>query len=230
MSENPAVDKKYYEVAGPGSIGERLVTAARDRMYADFLRIMAPAPNARLLDVGVSDVVGDGANMLERLYPYPDHITAAGLGEGNDFRVAFPATPYIQIKPKIALPFQDGQFDIACSNAVLEHVGSQKDQRTFILELSRVAHRVFLTVPHRYFPVEHHTAIPLLHFTDPTFRLACKFTGKASWAMEKNLILMTRSLLASLCPPGVPRRIGTTGLPLGPFSSNLFLALHPVAN
>ncbi len=230
MSELPVVDQKYYEVAGPGSIGERLVTAARDRMYADFLRILAPAPGARLLDVGVSDVVGDGANMLERLYPYPDRITAAGLGEGQDFRAAFPATRYVQIEPSQPLPFRDGEFDISCANAVLEHVGSPANQRAFILELARVAHRVFLTVPHRYFPVEHHTAIPLLHFTDPTFRMACKIIGKASWAEQKNLILMTRSLLASLCPPGVPRRIGTTGLPLGPFSSNLYLVLHPAAS
>jgi hypothetical protein len=138
-------------------------------MYADFLRILVPVPSARLLDMGVSDVVGEGANMLERLYPYPDHITAAGLGEGQHFRAAFPT---VQIKPSRPLPFKYGEFDIACANAVLEHVGARELQRSFIRELARVGRRVFLTVPHRYFPVEHHTAIPLLHFTDPTFRLA----------------------------------------------------------
>jgi hypothetical protein len=73
--------------------------------------------------------------------------------------------------------------------------------------------------------VEHHTAIPLLHFTDRTFRLACRITGKTSWADQKNLILMTRRRLEHVCPPGAARKIGTTGLPLGPFSSNLFLCL-----
>jgi hypothetical protein len=38
---------------------------------------------------------------------------------------------------------------------------------------------------------------------------------------------MTSSLLASLSPLDVPRRIGKTGLRLGPFSSNLYLVLHP---
>src|ERR1700730_17537739 len=104
MSEPPIVDKKYYEVAASGSVGERLVIAARDRMYADFLRILAPVPSTRLLDVGVSDVVGEAANMLERLYPYPDHITAAGLGEGQHFRAAFPTIRYVQIKPSRPLP------------------------------------------------------------------------------------------------------------------------------
>jgi hypothetical protein len=225
MSTSNTVDGKYYEVAGPGTLGERLVTAARDRMYADFMRLMSPTPDTRILDVGVSDVVGAGANMLERLYPHPDRITAAGLGAGDDFRSAFPATPYVRIEPSEQLPFQDNEFDISCANAVLEHVGSAQNQRVFIQELARVAKRVFLTVPHRYFPVEHHTAIPLLHFTDPTFRLACRVTGKSSWAQEKNLILMTRSLLDRLCPPGASRKIGTTGLSLGPFSSNLYLCL-----
>jgi hypothetical protein len=104
-------------------------------------------------------------------------------------------------------------------------VGSPELQRAFIHELARVGRRVFLTVPHRYFPVEHHTAIPLLHFTEATFRLACRIAGKTFWAQEKNLILMTSSLLASLSPPNIPYRIGKTGLPLGPFSSNLYLVL-----
>jgi hypothetical protein len=187
---------------------------------------MSPTLDSRILDVGVSDVVGAGANMLERLYPCPDRITAAGLGAGDDFRAAFPATFYIQIYLSEPLPFSNGEFDISCANAVLEHVGSVDNQRLFIQELARVSKRVFLTVPHRYFPVEHHTAIPLLHFTDPTFRLACRITGKTSWADQKNLILMTRKRLDQVCPPGASRKIGTTGLPLGPFSSNLYLCLR----
>jgi hypothetical protein len=220
-----AVDGKYYEVAGPGTLGERLVIAARDRIYADFMGLMSPKPDTRILDVGVSDVVGSGANMLERLYPHPDCITAAGLGPGNDFRAAFPATPYVQIYPSNPLRFPNDTFDISCTNAVLEHVGSAHNQRVFIQELARVAKRVFLTVPHRYFPVEHHTAILLLHFTDPNIRLACRITGKKSWADPKNLILMTRRRLERVCPPGASRKIGMTGLSLGAFSSNLYLCL-----
>lgn len=225
VSESRYVDGKYYEVAKPGSLGERLVTAARDRIYADFLRLMSPRPTDTLLDVGVSDVVGAGANLMERLYPYSDRITAAGLGEGQDFRATFPQIDYVQVVGNQALPFGDQSFDIACANAVLEHVGSPENQRGFIRELVRVAKRVFLTVPHRYFPVEHHTAIPFLHYSDAGFRFACRMLGKSSWAEPENLILMSTSSLASLCPPTGARKIGYTGIPLGPFSSNLFLVL-----
>jgi hypothetical protein len=107
---------------------------------------------------------------------------------------------------------------------VLEHVGSRQHQRTFVRELCRVAGRVFISVPNRYFPVEHHTAIPLLHFWDKGFELACKWLGKADWADERNLILMSWPSLAALTPGGVPV-IGHTGIRLGPFSSNLFLCI-----
>src|SRR5262249_20187466 len=93
----------------------------------------------------------------------------------------------------------------------------------FIAELMRVGRRVFLTVPLRYFPVEHHTLIPLLHWTDFSFRLACRILGKRDWSRPETLILMSRRRLRAACPPGARVEIGMTGIPLGPCSSNLYL-------
>jgi len=75
------IDEQYYEVAAPRSWGERLAVVARDRIYADILRHCRPASDETILDVGVSDVVTDAANMLERKYSHPERITAVGLGE-----------------------------------------------------------------------------------------------------------------------------------------------------
>jgi hypothetical protein len=215
------VDGKYYQATPPRSLGERLTVAARDRIYDDFIRCCDPAPDETILDVGVSDVVNDAANMLERKYPHPERITAAGLGDGADFRATFPTVAYRRIVPSQGLPFADKSFAIATSNAVLEHVGSTDGQAALVREMSRVARKVFISVPHRYFPVEHHTAIPLLHFWDASFALACRVLGKAEWADQKNLILMTRARLAALAPPHAG--MSYTGLRLGPWSSNLLL-------
>lgn len=222
-SSTELVDGKYYEVVAPASFSERLMIRARDRIYDDFMRLCRPGPDSAVLDVGISDVVGDGANVLERRYPWPERITAAGLGAAREFQDAFPRVTYRRIEPDRPLPFRDGAFDIATSNAVLEHVGGAEQQRRFVSELLRVGRRVFLTVPHRYFPVEHHTAIPFLHWTDRGFGLACRVLGKESWAQQENLILMSRRRLRAACPPGARVRIGTTGLRLGVFSSNLYL-------
>ena len=219
------MDEKYYQAMPSGSLSERLMIAARDRIYADFIRCCRPAPQDTILDIGVSDVVNAAANLLERKYPHPERITALGLGRGDDFRAAFPRTTYTRIEPNQRLPFGDKAFAIAASNAVLEHVGSAAHQARFIGELVRVADKVFISVPNRYFPVEHHTAIPVLHFWDATFAPACRWLGKGEWADEKNLIPMTRQRLKSLAPAGA--RIDYTGLRLGPFSSNLILFVGP---
>lgn len=217
--------EEYDEIAPPRSIGERLAIAARDRIYDDMIRHCRPGRDDAILDVGVSDVVTDAANMMERKYPYPERITAVGLGDGQAFRAAYPKVVYRRIRANRPLPFADKAFDVAVSNAVLDHVGSGANQAAFVRELCRVADRVFISVPNRYFPVEHHTMIPLLHFWRGTFSLVCRCLRKSHWADERNLILMSEGSLAALAPAGTTPLIGRTGIALGSFSSNLYLSL-----
>lgn len=218
-------DRKYYQAVPEKSIAERLLVAARERIYSDFMTRTRAAPSDRILDVGVSDVINDGANVLERNYPHQSKITACGIGDGVAFQRAFPSARYIRIEPNKMLPFDDHSFEIATSNAVLEHVGSFENQMFFVRELCRVAPRVFISVPNRLFPIEHHTALPLAHYEDSLFRLACRMTGKSEWTREENLILMSRKRLWRLAAPiEKSAAVGYTGLRLGPFSSNLYLA------
>ena len=59
-------DEEYYRAVPRESVAERLLVAARDRIFLDFSARMRPSPSDRILDVGVSDVVNAGANFLER--------------------------------------------------------------------------------------------------------------------------------------------------------------------
>ena len=120
----------------------------------------------------------------------PHHRRRPGRGRGVQGQ-PIRRSAYRRIEANRPLPFADKAFDIAVSNAVLEHVGSRPHQAAFVRELCRVAKTVFISVPNRYFPVEHHTAIPLLHFWTRSFELACRWLGKAEWADESNLILMS---------------------------------------
>ena len=222
LTHRQTVDGKYYQAARPRSLAERLVIEARREIYSDFMRLCGPSPEDSILDVGVSDVVGESPNLLERMHPHRDRITALGLGSAEAFQAEFPEVRYRQVTPNSPLPFPDQSFAIAMSNAVLEHVGSVDNQRRFVAEMMRVARQVFITVPHRFFPVEHHTGIPLLHYSDTTFAAACRLFGRGEWAEQRNLVLMSRQRLRRLWQRQVEVAIGFTGIRLGPFSSNLY--------
>ena len=110
----------------------------------------------------------------------------------------------MQVNTGERLPFDNDQFDIAFSNAVIEHVGSRESQKTFILEMLRVSRSFFLTTPNRWFPVELHTAIPLLHFLPKNiYRKLLATMGETYWSEEKNLNLLSRKELFSLFPSQV---------------------------
>ena len=221
MSSKP-LDLTYYEVAAEKSLAARLMHSARLRMFYDFLNLASPTPRDTILDVGVSDAEHASDNMLERLYPWRERITGAGLADGASFLRAHPQCAYLPISTGEQLPARDGQFDLVVSNAVIEHVGGYRRQQAFVRELIRVARRgVFLSMPNRYFPVEHHTALPLVAWSDATFRLACRLTGKAYWGDVDHLRLMSPARLREILPMEVAPIIRHAGIRLGPWSSNL---------
>ena len=213
-------DERYFQVAPSNSFTERLLIRARARIYEDFVACCHPTPDSTILDVGVTDIITDGANPIERHHPHPRQITGAGLASGEGIAEAYGLARYVQIEANARLPFEDNAFDIVTSNAVIEHVGSRAMQHAFVKELARVGRQVFISAPNRYFPVEHHTAVPLLHFWRPSFALACTALGKTEWLGDDYLILTSMKDLKATNPSA---RFGYTGLALGPFSSNLFM-------
>ncbi|MGB3944324.1 MAG: class I SAM-dependent methyltransferase [Methanothrix sp.] len=60
--------------------------------------------------------------------------------------------------------FEDGAFDVAFSNSVIEHVGGLDEQRMMAEEVMRVGRRYFVQTPNRNFPFEPHFLFPLFQF------------------------------------------------------------------
>jgi SAM-dependent methyltransferase len=226
MATNPAgdnIDAVYYRDGVSNDTAMGALLRARMAMYRLFIDKMRPSPETTILDVGVSDDENDGANFLEKNYPWPGNITCAGLGEGAAVTARYPEVTFRQIEPGAPLPFADDSFDIVCSNAVLEHVGGAEGRRQFLLEQIRVARSVFLTVPHRWFPVEHHTGLPLLHYAPGLFRKLLRGTRYDHWTHVANVDFIDRDLLLREWPTADKPEVMLTGLPLGPFSSNIAL-------
>jgi hypothetical protein len=148
-------------------VASRVSMRSRRRKLQLFLELLQPGPETRVVDVGVTDApfgAGSTDNFFEALYPWPERITGVGRTELDRFSAAFPQVRAVRADGR-DLPFGDGEFDVAFSNAVVEHVDGGRDgQRQFVHELCRVAQRVFVTTPNRRFPLEVHTLLPLVHW------------------------------------------------------------------
>ncbi|HEV2591949.1 MAG TPA: methyltransferase domain-containing protein [Gaiellaceae bacterium] len=148
-------------------VASQVSMRSRQRKLDLFRELLRPGPDSTVVDVGVTDApFGSGStdNFFEALYPWPERITAVGNTELDRFRAAFPSVTAVQADGR-SLPFDDATFDIAFSNAVVEHVaGGREGQRQFVHELCRVATRVFITTPNRFFPLEVHTLLPFAHW------------------------------------------------------------------
>jgi ubiquinone/menaquinone biosynthesis C-methylase UbiE len=189
---------RQYNVAAPGSIATRIAAWQRRRMYARFLSATGVSGEDTILDVGVtSDQSYAASNYLEAWYPRKDRITAVGLDDAAFLERLYPGVRFIRADGR-KLPLADRSFDVVHSSAVLEHIGGAENRRLYVRECARVARKaVFFTTPNRWFPVEFHTVLPLVHWLPKrTFRALMRQMGRPFFAEERNLDLLSRRDLA----------------------------------
>ena len=218
------VDESYYQHSGNLGFARRISTVARRRVHELFMGRMQPHQQDRILDIGTSDDTGIASNMLERLYPCRENLTCASLTDGKLILAAYPGVHHVRIGAGEPLSFDDNAFDIVYSNAVLEHVGSRRQQGRFIAEMCRVAPRRFLVVPNRAFPIESHTCLPLVHYLPkPWFRRLLRNTRYDFWAHEENLNYVSAADLRAMWPANCHPKIIYTGIGLGFWKSNLVI-------
>jgi ubiquinone/menaquinone biosynthesis C-methylase UbiE len=132
-----------------------------------------------------------------------------GIHEGAFLEKRFPGTTYIRYDPREVFPFSDNEFDVCYCNAVIEQVGRAEDRRRFLGEVLRVGKKVFLTTPNRWYPVDFHKMIPLLHWLPQNwYRAMLGMMGDTFYSYEENLNLLSKRELGRLFTDvGVPFRI-----------------------
>lgn len=187
-----------YNVSAPDSLANRVTAWQRRKMYARFLAASGIGPGDSLLDVGVtSDQSCDHSNYLELWYPDKAAITAVGLDDAGFLERLYPGVRFVRADGR-CLPFADRSFDYVHAAAVLEHVGDAARQTRFLAELWRVARKgVFVTTPNRWFPIEVHTVLPLLHWLPPElYRRVLRRIGRGFFASEDTLNLLSAGDLA----------------------------------
>ncbi len=164
----------------------------------------APPGTTRFWTSALSDVVNNAANVLERKYPYQDRITAAGPRRRRRVPRCLSKDCLPSDRGQRPLPFAEQSFrhrGVECGG---EHLGSKAHQLAFVRELT--GWPTGFSLPCR-------TGTSRSSIT-PRSRSCiigragsnwlCKWLGKADWADERRLILMSWPRLAGLALWGCP--------------------------
>lgn len=212
-----------YSAVQPESILAKIVTRQRRRMYARFLLETGVLPKDLVLDVGATgEMTYESSNYLESWYPFKNRVTALGIDDASFLEQSYPGMTFVEASG-LAIPYEDRHFDVVHSSAVIEHVGSFENQIQFVKECARVARKsVFLTTPNRWFPVEFHTVLPLLHWMPKSVhRNALRALRMKFFAKEENLNLLCARDLDHLSKEIPDFSVSISSISLGGWPSNL---------
>jgi ubiquinone/menaquinone biosynthesis C-methylase UbiE len=217
-----------YNVAAADSLPVKIAAHQRRKMFARFLADTGANADDTVLDVGAtSERTYEASNYLEAWYPHKHRVTAIGLDDASFLSTLYPGMRFVQADA-LALPFADAAFDVVHAAAVIEHVGAFERQCGLLRECCRVARRaVFVTTPNRWFPIEFHTVLPVVHWLPkPLFRNLMRRTGRSFFAEEANLNLMTARELGRAAA-GIAGFSGTVStVHLAGWPSNLLLTMR----
>lgn len=177
-------------------------------MFNEFMRLFRPDETTRIVDVGLTpDTSLQESNFFEKWYPYPWKLVGTGIEDIACLNSEFKSVTLVRTE-KYQLPFADKSFDLAFCAAVLEHSGSNQAQKALVDELLRVSRKFCLFTPNRFFPVEFHTLLPLIHWLPQSrHQRILRVMGRKFWADTENLNLLDRGSLRKLFPAGASVRI-----------------------
>ncbi|MGH2803497.1 MAG: class I SAM-dependent methyltransferase [Thermoleophilaceae bacterium] len=161
----------------------RRARAARRQL---FERLMQPGPDDPIVDVGCGQA-GLAAFAPDLAITGVDREPRPGYAAGRHRFLQGDAT---------ALPFADAEFEIAYSNSVVEHIVDPGARQQFADEVRRVARRYFVQTPDRWFPVEPHSLLPLVHWLPRRLGRRLWRLGVSGDPFDETLLLGPRELRA----------------------------------
>ena len=175
------------------------VTMALKRKRVErFVAACGLGPQHTVLDLGSED-----GSYLASCYPYPEKIVLADVEEGpmREGVRRFGLKGYELIPREGPLPFGARAFDALWCNSVIEHVTlarpelattgdaefqrrADAHQRAFAAEIARVGRAYFVQTPHRHFPIEAHSWLPLMQYLPQEQRWKASRALRSVWVKK----------------------------------------------
>tara|TARA_B100001057_G_C22860949_1_gene954491 strand:+ start:1696 stop:2388 length:693 start_codon:yes stop_codon:yes gene_type:complete len=198
MRTNNDKFKKNYWVSLPflNNFFIKVLKKNRHMFYDYFSKSVSAIEKYSVLDVGTTDIVNNYENIFIQKYPFKEKITCL-----SNQKLILIKNEYPEIKTQVGdgrkMNFNDNCFDVVHSNATLEHVGNHSNQLQLIKECYRVSKKfVFIQTPNRFFPLDFHTKLPLIHFLPGTIhRFLLKILGLSFYSDINNLNLVSKKNL-----------------------------------
>jgi SAM-dependent methyltransferase len=185
-----------------------LAARARVKRHERFFGLTGARPGMRVVDLG------SGPLGLRAFAPDLDVTGVDRLPKPE-----YPG-PFVQADVTQRLPFADGEFDLAYSSSLVEHLPPAA-RPVFAAEVRRVARGWYVQTPAFSFPLEPHALLPFAHWLPPTLRRPYWRLGVAGdW---EDVALLHRAELAALFPGGTVHAERMLGL------AKSWISVRPVA-
>jgi len=203
--------RSLADAKNPASFSNRM----RDRRFVRFESLTAGfARPLRILDIGGTTAFWERRGWAGRsdIQLTLVNLAAEPSSHANITSIAGDATRLTD--------YADGDFDIAFSNSVIEHLFSWENQQAMAREVQRVARAFWVQTPNYWFPVEPHFHVVGWQWLPEEVRVAllrrrrCGWRGPCPDAEQarhhvREVRLLTKRDLAALFPTATvtPERI-----------------------
>ncbi len=207
---------------------KKIIISARERFFIKLKNLTNYNLNNSVLDIGTTPSTDIEQNIFLENTKDNLNITCISNQDCSLLKKKYPNVKDFKIGDGKKTEFLDNSFDIVHSNATIEHVGSYTNQTIFVKECLRISKKfVFIQTPNRYYPIDFHTTIPLIHWLPKkTHRKILKLIGLKFYSSEENLNLMTNQDLIKICKDLKIKNFKIIRQNLFFFTSNLILFIE----
>ena len=180
---------------------QKITVNARNEFFNLFICNNNYSDKKSIIDIGTTPSLEKEQNIfLENLKTNPN-ITCLSNQDCKILKEKYRNIKSILIGDGKQTQFEDNSFDIVHSNATIEHVGSFENQVKFVREALRICKEsVFIQTPNRFYPIDFHTILPIIHWLPKSIhRKILKFFKLDFYSNEENLNLLSINELKEIC-------------------------------